>query len=310
MKMFRIRWWLCICSLVAWRCAPAQDVGEPLAPAHSSSPASSPASPVEEWIVFASGRSGDGDIYALDPTSGEIKPVVATPAGEGTVRYDLTRDRLVHHRFDDEGAMLVSGEEDLFVDPNGDVAPSWSPDGRWIVYADNRDGQDDLFLAKSDGTGERRLTRDAAIDRYPAWSPDSRRIVFAKRLSSGWDLHLLTLDSEEVERLPESGTYVGHPAWSPDGEAIAFDTLFDDQAEIAVIDLASGIIKRITHRAGNDLIPAWSSDGRRIAFGGEPTAGNWDLWLVDLDKLELQRLTTHESYDGGPVFVPASSFVE
>ncbi len=281
------------------------------APAETEDPVSEgPAAPA--WIVFSSARSNNSDIYAIDPVSGETVLVAGSPAPEGTVRYDAFRDRIVYHRYDMDPAraVLVADGEDLFVDPNGDVAPAWSPDGGWITYVAQRDGQEDLFIAEPDGSGERRLTNDTLVERYPAWSPDGRSIVFALRLESGWDLHTIDPfeDDTPVQRITEGGVYVGHPAWSPDGRYIAYDTLIDEQAEIVIRELATGEVTRLTNRAGNDLIPAWSLDNRHVAFGGEPdNAGNWDLWMVDVETLEMKRLTSQPSYDGGPVFVPASA---
>lgn len=266
------------------------------------------------WIVFSSGRSGDGDIYAINPGTSEIVQVAGTDLPEGTVRYDAHLDRIVYHRYLEEPAqaMLVSEGEDLFVDPNGDVAPSWSPREGRIVYAASKDGQMDLYIADTNGGDEQRLTDDDFAERYPAWSPDGSEIVYAQRLETGWDLHIMKPFEEgmPVKRLTYDGVYVGHPAWSPDGNRIAYDTLIDDQAEIMMIELGSGEVTRLTNRAGNDLIPAWSPDGNQIAFGGEPgNAGNWDLWIVDIESLEINRLTREPAFDGGPVFVPASAIV-
>lgn len=268
-----------------------------------------PASTEGGWIVFQSARSGQGDFYAVEPATGETKFVFGTELGEGGIRYDAARGRLVHQRFEEipERVMLATGEDDLFEDPNGDTPPSWSPTGEWIVYAAPRDGFEDLYLAQPDGSGEIQLTDDAEVDRYPVWSPDGQRIAFARRAESGWDV--FTISAEEgatPERLTELGEYVGHLAWSPDGAKIAFDRLYDGQAEIAVLQIESGEIRRLTDRAGNDMVPAWSPDGRFIAFAGEPAgSGNWDLWTVDVESLEINRLTTEEGYDGRPVYVPA-----
>ena len=265
----------------------------------------------DEWIVFSSGRSGEGDIYALNPQTGETVLVAGSPAPEGTVRYDAFADRVVYHRYEDDPprAILVTQEGDLFEDPNGDVAPAWSPASSRIVYVAERDGQEDIYIARADGAEEEQFTNDSLVERYPSWSPDGTAVVFALKLETGWDLHVLeSIDEEpEVKRLTFDGVYVGHPSWSPDGNFIAFDTMVDDQAEIAMLELATGAITRLTNRSGNDLIPSWSSDGQYVAFGGEPEPGNWDLWMVDVQSLEIKRLTTQATFDGGPVFVPGSA---
>ena len=262
------------------------------------------------WIVFQSARSGQGDLYAVDPASGETKRIFGTDLGEGGVRYDAARGRLVHQRFeeDPEQVVLATGADALFVDPNGDTPPSWSPKGGRIVYVASRGGQEDLYLADADGTHEVQLTNDAEVDRYPVWSPDGRHVAFARKAETGWDVFKMSPDpSATPVRLTQLGEYVGHLDWSPDGSQIAFDRLYDGQTEIAVLDLESGEIRRLTERAGNDMVPAWSPDGAQIAFAGEPEgSGNWDLWTVDVSTLEISRLTTEEGYDGRPVYVPAS----
>lgn len=62
-------------------------------------------------------------------------------------------------------------------------SPRWSPDGRQIVFASNRDdpggGRNDIFVMDADGTNVRNLSRHAAEDFDPKWSPDGRSIVFA-----------------------------------------------------------------------------------------------------------------------------------
>ena len=202
--------------------------------------------------------------------------------------------------------MLLSGSQELFEDPNGDVAPQWSSRGEIAYVVEDSTGAD-LFVADSLNREPRRLTRDADVERYPAWAPGGRRLVYAKRREGSWDLYVFDLETAEEERLTHLEAYVGHPAWSPDGSRIAFDTMYGDQADIAVLDVSTGEIRRLTERPGNDLIPAWSREGRRIAFGGDSATGNWDVWILDLDSEALTRVTTDPAGDGGPVFVPASS---
>ncbi|MEM1029602.1 MAG: hypothetical protein AAGN82_04590 [Myxococcota bacterium] len=52
-----------------------------------------------------------------------------------------------------------------------DEQPSWSPDGLWIAFSSNRGGNPDVYMARADGTGLRRLTQDPAPDWLPRWIP-------------------------------------------------------------------------------------------------------------------------------------------
>ena len=60
-----------------------------------------------------------------------------------------------------------------------DADPAWSPDGRRIAFASDRDGGSNIYVMNADGSGVARLTDSSAGDYGPAWSPDGRRIAFA-----------------------------------------------------------------------------------------------------------------------------------
>lgn len=298
-----------ILALYGFGCAPT-------VPNHQQPDASQEHADTEEtWVVFSSTRTGEGDVYGLNLNTQEVVRIMGSDASEGGVRYDAARDRIVYqrHNADSGETVLVSAEDELFLDPNGDVAPAWSPDGTRIVYVAERNGQQDLYLAKADGTGEERLTNDAEVDRYPTWSPDGNRVAWARRLEAGWAIHTIDIEggAASIEVVTQPKGYIGHPAWSPQGNAIAFDALVDGQADIFSVDLASRAVTQLTTRPGNDLIPAWSPDGQHVAFGGVlPETGNWEIWIVDVALGTLTQLTDHEAFDGGPVFVPASALPE
>lgn len=264
--------------------------------------------PDEEWLAFASQRSGNGDIYATNLSSGETVQVIGSEEAEGSPRFDLARDRIVYHRFRDDEVMLMANGEELFEDPNGDVAPSWAQNGQWMTYVVPSESGEYLFLQNVQNPEMRfQLSGGTVVDRYPAFSPRGDRIAFAKNVNGeGWDLYIFNLTTRQLERLTHNATYVGHPSWSPDEQRIAFDMMFDGQTEIAVLDIESGNISRLTNREGNDLIPVWSGDNVTIAFGGD-VDGNREIFTANTETGEITQVTDSEGADGGPVFVTASS---
>ncbi len=100
-------------------------------------------------IVYSSNRSGNYEIYALDPTTGKTGQLTGDPAN--------------------------------------DVEPALSPDGGWIVFASNRDGDYDLYLMRIDGSGLRALTANNGEDRQPHWL-DSGHVLYAANVKGQWDL--------------------------------------------------------------------------------------------------------------------------
>lgn len=106
------------------------------------------------------------------------------------------------------------------------LAPTWSPNGRRIVY------HDEQGLAWLDlGAGEPvsgRFASSSAWDTSPAYSPDGSRIVFTGRVHDRWEILIMNADGSGRTQLTETYSAGGEPrhsvapAWSPDGQYLAF----------------------------------------------------------------------------------------
>jgi serine/threonine protein kinase/WD40 repeat protein len=91
-----------------------------------------------------------------------------------------------------------------------------SPDGEWIVFDSDRQGEMDIWKQRLDGGGGPQLVADVEGDAWePDWSPDGTEIVF----STAGGLFVVPADGGAPERVTTRG---GRPDWSPDGLAIAF----------------------------------------------------------------------------------------
>src|SRR5262245_56361985 len=100
--------------------------------------------------------------------------------------------------------------------PN-DFSPSWSPDGRRLVYASRGGGAINLYLVSSAGGTPVPLTHDQYINTHPDWSRDNRRIVFSSNRSGSSQIWSMSVDGADLRQLTNLRGFCVEPRWSPDG---------------------------------------------------------------------------------------------
>ena len=95
---------------------------------------------------------------------------------------------------------------------------SWSPDGRRVAYAWNRDGNFDIWVQSIDGGDPTRVTSSPADEWQPAWSPNGQRLVFRSE-SDGGGVFTVNVQGGPVRRIAPDGR---RPAWLPNGREVVF----------------------------------------------------------------------------------------
>jgi len=187
-------------------------------------------SPDGTQVAFASHRGGQWDLYVLDLHSGELR--------------QITDDR------------------------NYDGAPSWSPDGAWLVAERYQGDNLEIFIHAVDSASEMlQLTDNPAVDFAPAWSPDGRRIAFSSERDGSKAIWLLDLDNQSdgrLRRLVEvSTTEQVNPAWSPDGSTLAWASIEQGETRLYTIDVDDEQAAPVYIGSGDR--PAWGPEGEMMA---------------------------------------------
>jgi len=171
-------------------------------------------------------------------------------------------------------------------------SPAWSPDGRRIAFASDRDGNFEVYVVNADGSGQRNLTRKPGFDSDPVWSPDGRKIAFVRTNSDGdgpargHELYLMNADGSGQRMLARGRA----PAWSPDGRKIAFRSARDGNGEVYVVNADGSGLQRLTRNPQSDGGPLWSPDGRKILFE-RSGHGNTEIYVMNADGSGQRNLT-------------------
>ena len=260
-------------------------------------------SPDGQSLYFSSARGGTMNLWrvAIDQATGRLlgvpEPATTPSIWSGDLSFSRDGSRLAFATLDYRSTLLRIPFDPVREAVIGPAEPilkgtrpirdhSLSPDGRWIAFT-QAGTQEDVFVARVDGSEYRRLTDDSFRDRGPTWSPDGSRIGFYSDRSGVYELWTIRSDGSELTRLTTSTGSPGIPVWSPDGARMAsgYVTWF-------VIDLKETPVKdpapEPPFSADERFNPmSWSRDGRRLAGPVLPNGGT-------ASALAIYDFTTHE----------------
>ena len=188
-------------------------------------------------------------------------------------------------------------------EPGQNRNPSFSPDGRQLVYSWRAadEGPETLYLRAVAGGARHALTRGDGADRYPVWSPAGNLIAFARETASGCEVRVIAPDGAAERSVGDCALGAAGPmGWAPDGAALVFAHRAAAMlpTQLVSVGLGDGRLSGVTNPVigmPGDSRPALASSGRRLLFVRTRAVGVADLMLLDLGA-DLQKLT----HDGVP----------
>ncbi|MCZ6507825.1 MAG: acetyl-CoA synthetase, partial [Acidobacteria bacterium] len=233
-------------------------------------------------IVFMNG----GWIYRLDLATEEVAKIPLTIGNDlpATVpHWEDVDDNIAAADLAPGGKRAVfEARGDLFTVPAKDGAtrnltrtqgvresePAWSPDGRWIAYYSDAEGEMGLMVRSQDGSGEPRVVAAGAPEwRYPArWSPDGDKLAFG---NSNHELLFVDVDGGELTRVDaDTQGDIDTYSWSPDSRWLVYEKSHPETRlpSLAVYSLETGQAEILGDGLTFDFGPVFSADGDYLFF--------------------------------------------
>lgn len=208
----------------------------------------------------------------------------------------------------------------LTTTPSYESNPVWSPDGKMIAFASDRNGNFDLYLMPAEGGTAKRLTYNSANEIPSAFTPDGKEVLFSASLQDPASSALFpSAAMTELYAAPVAGGRVRQVLGIP-AEMVSFDKngkrfLYQDRKgfedewrkhhtssvtrDIWIYDMATGKHSNLTNRPGEDRNAVFAPDGQTVYFLSERETKSFNVYSFPINA--PQNVTGVTSFKTHPV---------
>ena len=184
---------------------------------------------------------------------------------------------------------------------DGEYSPSWSPDGKHLVY--HKTGQGfvwDLVIENIHTGKTENITNSDFMEVDGAWSPDGSQLVYSVRKDNDWDIYrydIVTGRSSELLIYPGKDN---DPIWSEDGLHILFISDRSGISQIHQLTLATGEVSQLTNTQNPISHLSISDDGKYAVFDQffafeDKKGGLSKIYQLNLENQQIEHLYSDEA---------------
>lgn len=280
-----------------------------------------------------------GDIEKVSPGHGKTTCAWIHPEGDRILFASSHHDPAARQKQSDELELRASGKQRRYAwdydsqyelysrdlktgslqrltnEKGYDAEGSYSPDGKKIAFASNRNAYAreltdrekqqfeidpasmiDIFIMNADGSDVKQLTDVPGYDGGPFFSPDGERICWRRFAEDGAtaEIYTMKVDGTDVRRLTEINAMSWAPFYHPSGDYLVFTTNkhgFGNFELYLIRADGQGQPVRVTNTDGFDGLPVFLPDGKQLSWTSTRTSSKQSqIFLADWNDAEARHL--------------------
>jgi tricorn protease len=195
----------------------------------------------------------------------------------------------------------------LTVHPAREMNPRFSPDGSWIAFSSNRNGNNDVYVMPVAGGEPRQLTHHSAGDDALGWSPDGKAVVFSSNRGEEFTGNIYTVSVEGGMPRPVGIDYGVYGSFSPDGKLFAYNRRSQaywrkhyrgsGSSDVTVMNVGAKTFTTLTDHPGLDAWPMFASDGKVYFVSDRDEGSQTNIWRVSPTGGAAEKVTRFTSGD-------------
>jgi Tol biopolymer transport system component len=241
--------------------------------------------PDGRYLIYNS----EGLLYRFDLTTGKPEVIESEFAtsnnNDHVLSFDGKMQGISHHVAEEDNKSIIyvmpaeGGIPERITAKGPSYLHGWSPDGCWLTYTAERNGEYDIYKISVKKKKEIRLTDSPGLDDGSEYSPDGRYIYFNSVRTGTMQLWRMKPDGSDQEQLTFDEYNDWFPHISPDGKWVVFlsfmpDVRADDHpfykhVYIRMMPADGGTPEVIAYLYGGQgtiNVPSWSPDSKQISF--------------------------------------------
>ena len=188
--------------------------------------------------------------------------------------------------------MNLNGEfqTNLTKNNNPNSYPSFSDDGKCILFMSRIEDQFDILIMNNDGSELKSITETTFNEVAPIFYHNSNRIIYNSDENSVWQLFSINIDGSEKELLTSSNDNYYYPTISPDEQRIAYQSDCEGNRELFIMDIDGTNKIKLTNTDHIEQSPVFYPNGQKLLYNAK--INNIDyIYSMNIDGTDIQNLT-------------------